>query len=98
MYLAIGSEVYYRAGVFDTAYIYAHELVLSPDPNNRKSGYRILLSPELRKFINKDSLSVFYDRYWVTMNDYVSSHEGEQVVVQNSMYNYSLHERKRMKA
>lgn len=98
VYLAIGSEVYYRAGVFDTAYIYAHELVLSPDPNNRKSGYRILLSPELRKFINKDSLSVFYDRYWVTMNDYVSSHEGEQVVVQNSMYNYSLHERKRMKA
>lgn len=41
VYLAIGSEVYYHAGVFDTAYIYAHELVLSPDPNNRKTGCRM---------------------------------------------------------
>ena len=29
LYLAVASEVYHAAGIFDTAYIYAHELVLS---------------------------------------------------------------------
>ena len=97
-YLALGSDAYYRAGIYDTAYIYAHELVLSSDPNNRKTGFRMMLTPELRKYIPNDSVDLLHNLYKTTVDAYIDSHEGEQAVAQNSMYNYSIHERERAKA
>ncbi len=92
---SIASEIYLNAGVVDTAFQYADKLIHSNDKNNRRTGFKVLLSPELRKFIPEDSLHIFFDDYKKTLEDYVNSHEGEQAIAQNSMYNYDMHERKR---
>ena len=54
--------------------------------------------PELRRYVPADSVDILHDMYKSTVDAYVDSHEGEQVVVQNSMYNYSIHERERARA
>ena len=57
--LSYASKIYFEAGILDTAYMYAHELALSRFPNNRKTGYLVMLSPELRHLLPKDSIDFF---------------------------------------
>ena len=98
IYLAIASETYHKAGVYDTAYIYASELASSDIPDNKRIGYRMLLTPELKRYIPNDSMGRLLDEYKSTVDSYIDAHEGQQTAIQNSMYNYSLHEREREKA
>ena len=98
IYLAIASETYHKAGVYDTAYIYASELASSDIPDNKRIGYSLLLTPELKRYIPNDSMGRLLDEYKSTVDSYIDAHEGQQTAIQNSMYNYSLHEREREKA
>ena len=98
IYLAIASETYHKAGVYDTAYIYASELASSDIPDNKRIGYRMLLTPELKRYIPTDSMDRLLDEYKSTVDSYIDAHEGQQTAIQNSMYNYTLHERERDKA
>ncbi len=98
VYLAIASETYHRAGIYDTAYIYASELASSDIPDNKRIGYRMLLTPELKRYIPNDSMGRLLDEYKSTVDSYIDAHEGQQTAIQNSMYNYTLHERGREKA
>ena len=96
--LSRAAMIYHEAGIYDTAYIYAKELIGDTSKENKKWGFKVLLSPELRKFIPEDSLQILFNEYKSAIEGYVDANNGEQIISQNSKYNYSLHYRERIKA
>ena len=91
-------DIYLRKGRPDSAYMYARHLIWDKDSYNRPIGYKLALSPELRKFIPEDSLDFYIDGYWNLLQESLNNNESHSAVLQNSVYNYHLHERERMKA
>jgi tetratricopeptide (TPR) repeat protein len=96
--LAYASDIYLKAGILDTAYNYAFELLHSPDPNNRKCGYSNILSHELIKRTHPDSIVEYIEDYKNLLERYYDEHEVQQALIQNSLYNYQVHERERFNA
>ena len=96
--LAYAADIYLEAGIMDTAYMYAHELVTNEDMTNKKTGYRILTSPEFRKWLHPDTLSRYYADYKRVLEDYFNDNRNELALLQKSRYDYSLHERESRKA
>lgn len=96
--LAYASKIYLKAESLDTAYLYARELALSNFPDNRKTGYSIMLSPELRHMVAIDSLDYFYNDYKRVLEAAFKHQEENQALIQNSMYNYRVHERQKHEA
>ncbi len=95
--LAYASEIYLKSGIRDTAYMYAHELINSTDFTNRKTGYQILLSPELRGMIKADTINQYITDYQKVLEAYFNENEYHLAIIQHSFYNYQLHERVRAK-
>lgn len=96
--LAYAAEIYLKSGIKDTAFVYAKNLIKSENPNYRKEGYRIILSPELKDYVSVDSIPIYAYEYRELMESYFNSHESTEALLQNSFYNYQLHERERLKA
>ena len=96
--LAYAADIYLEAGIMDTAYMYAHELVTNEDMTNKKTGYRILTSPEFRQWLHPDTLSRYYADYKRVLEDYFNDNRNELALLQKSRYDYSLHERESWKA
>lgn len=96
--LAYAADIYLEAGIMDTAYMYAHELVTNEDMTNKKTGYRILTSPEFRQWLHPDTLSRYYADYKRVLEDYFNDNRNELALLQKSRYDYSLHERESRKA
>ncbi len=92
------SDIYLAKGIRDTAYMYASELIHSTDINNQKNGYRKILSEELIDMVPHDSLMLYVRRYSSELDRYYDLNNAQQGIVQQSMYNYSLHDRARDKA
>lgn len=57
-----------------------------------------MLSPKLRKFIPQDSLDYFQSDYKNVMEDFFYNRESEETLIQNSRYNYQVHDRNRQEA
>lgn len=93
--LSVACDIYKEAGVLDTAYMYARELAMSRDPNNRKSGFRVIFSQEMRDFLPKDTLLYYMPIYKQVIEDYLDMHESTETLIQNANYNYQLHVRER---
>gem|GEM_PF-7001200 len=96
--LAYAADIYLEAGIMDTAYMYAHELVTNQDMTNKKTGYRILTSPEFRQWLPPDTLSRYYADYKRVLEDYFNDNRNELALLQKSRYDYSLHERESRRA
>ena len=96
--LAYASDIYLKSNLLDSAYIYAFELAHSKDYNNRKSGYKNLLSDRLLYKSSPDSIIQYVRDYNKILEDYYDKHEAQQALMQLSLYNYQLHERERDKA
>lgn len=96
--LAHASNIYLDAGLLDTAYLYSHELISSPDPQNKQIGYQVILDPELRSLIHPDSLDKYIDEYRGLLEHFYNENENQLAVNQQSLYNYQLHEREKDKA
>lgn len=96
--LSFASKIYHKAGVLDTAYMYAHELALSDFLDNRKSGYMVMLSPEIKKMIPSDSLDFFFDDYKRVLETTFMHQVDNHALIQNAMYNYELHDRQKQEA
>lgn len=96
--LAYAAKIYLKADIYDTAYMYAHKLTLNPRVDNKKTGYMVMLSPELRKFIHKDSLGPYYRNYKLVLEKEFIHQETNAALIQNSMYNYELHDKLRHEA
>lgn len=95
---AYASDIYLSAGLTDSAYYYADKLIHSSSFNNRKNGYRNLFSKELYNLIPKDSIQIYINDYYTTLESYYDSHEAQQALIQNAFYNYQIHQRERIRA
>ena len=95
---AYASQIYLEAGILDTAYLFAVKLIGSKNNDYRKNGYSLLLSPALRQFSSSDSLLSFTIAHENVLDEYLDRHDGEQTLIQTSLYNYQTHERERKKA
>lgn len=96
--LSSASDIYLAKGLLDSAYIYAHELINSPDSNNKVNGYQNLLLPELQKFIPLDTIYQYIDEYRGLLENYYDSNESQLAMNQHNFYNYQLHEREKQTA
>lgn len=96
--LAFGADIYLAAGIPDTAYLYAHELVTNKEMSNKKTGYRILTSPEFHSFLHPDTLSRYYVEYKQILEEYFDENTNTEALMQETAYNYRLHDRERQKA
>ena len=61
--LEYAADIYRKAGLPDTAYIYSLELLSSPDTQYHEIGYQTILSPELREYVNPDSIYEYIADY-----------------------------------
>lgn len=96
--LSYAAGIYLDAGITDTAFMYAHELISNDDMLNKKSGYRFLLSPVLRSYMHPDSLNRYYDEYSEILEEYFDENRTTRTLIQDTKYNYQLHERESQKA
>lgn len=96
--LSFASDIFLKSNNLDTAYIYAFELAHSKDHNNRKSGYKNLLSDKLLFKSNTDSILNYVRAYNKILEEYYDKHEAQQALMQLSLYNYQLHERDKARA
>lgn len=92
------SDIYLAANMNDSAYYYADKLIHTTDPNNRKNGYRNLFSSELYPLIPSDSIQNYIVDYSQTLECYYNSHESQQALIQNGLYNYQIQQRERNRA
>lgn len=88
--LAYAAEIYNAAGIQDSAYYYAHKLINTTDYLNHKTGYHILLSDQLRSFIDQDSLIEYIYNYQDILEQYINTNNIQTVAVQNSFFNYQF--------
>ena len=87
------SDIYLAAGIEDTAWMYAKAIIDSHDRSNKVKGYSRMLSPQLRRFCNKDSLDLYYNNYLTILKIRYNENDARAVMMQNSYYNYSQYER-----
>ncbi len=96
--LAYATHIYLKSGILDTAFLYASEIVKNNNSNNKATGYQTLLSPKLRDFISQDSLHYIVTEYRWLLENSLNKNESQAALIQNSYYNYQIHERERLKA
>lgn len=96
--LAYASLIYSKIGIVDSALKYAQKLIESPNPANHRIGYRVLLSRELDGYVNRDSIPQYSRRYWDIVESYLNKNGDQAVLIQNSFYNYQVHQRERIKS
>lgn len=94
--LAFAAEIYLQSGITDTAFIYAHDLIMSDDNTNKKTGYNLILSPELRSRLSPESLNQYYNEYNDILETSFDENSNELALMQESQYNYNIHEQKRI--
>ncbi len=92
------ADIYRCAGMTDSAYKYALELVKIKDAKNLKKGYAILLSDELKDLVPADSIRPYVHRYEAAVESYMNSRGDANALIQNTQYNYSIVERDKQKA
>lgn len=95
--LAVAADTYKEVGILDTAYMYARKLTALENPNNKKTGYHVIFSEEMKQYVPKDTLLTLIPEYKQVIEDYLDTHGAEQALIQNARYNYSTHIRQREK-
>lgn len=90
---AFAANIYYIAGIKDSAYHYAQTLIQNDVNTNKISGYYLILLPDLRILRECDSIFSDIDQYRQLIESRYNEHDAKAVIAQNSMYNYSLYER-----
>lgn len=93
--LNIGCRIYHEAGIRDTAYMYAHELINSNMDLGKMNGYKILLSPDMVEYSPVDSLVKYATDYRRLIEKQMDTNGDEMAFVQTAVYNYQLHDRER---
>jgi tetratricopeptide (TPR) repeat protein len=96
--LSYAAQIYLAAGISDTAYMYAQEILNDPDKTFHGTAYHVLLSKEIRHLMNQNVVDNLISDYEIYLLEDFDKNEWQQVIVQQSYYNYQLHERERQKA
>lgn len=96
--LISNTRIFLKAGVLDSAYLYAHEIINRHDPAHKEIAYNKLLSPELSNFINIDTANVYIRDYANLLESAYNANQNQLAVTQQAMYNYKQHDEARAKA
>lgn len=96
--LAYACDIYRKASITDTAFLYARELINSKTTNNRRIGYHVILSDEMRKYIPDDSIAHYALEYAAITETNLNQNSNQEALMQTSFYNYQIHQRERIKA
>lgn len=96
--LASYARLYYKAGVFDSSYIYASELIKSHSPNYKEIGYNRILTRALRPYLHADTAFKYLYEYVGLLENYYNNNQNKMVIAQQAMYNYKSHDIARVKA
>lgn len=89
--LAYAAKIYLKAGIIDTAFMYAKELVSSEDSYNKQSGYYVILSPELRSMSDSKTIEQYVNDYGSSLENLLNSNSNQLALIQQASYNYNKH-------
>lgn len=95
---AYAAKIFLKSGNLDRVGALVDILVRSSDPSYRLTGYKLLFSSDLIDGINTDSLKLYVEEYDALIDVEMNLNGSEQVIMQDSFYNYRMHETKREKA
>lgn len=84
---AMAAQIYNKAELYDSTFIYAKKLADGTNPNNKKIGYQLLSSPELRPYINNDSLDYYIESYAVAIDNSTLDANRKEALLKQSTYN-----------
>lgn len=90
-------DIYLKSNLTDTALMYAKELVRLKNSIGIR-GYEVLLSPEMKDRLPVDSILLYVYEYKRKMDKYISKNGSHQALMQESYYNYQIHQRKLIKS
>lgn len=93
--LAHASKIYLANNIIDTAMMYARELLQLNDNSTVKTAYRVLLSPQVLERLPLDSQVLYVRNYADALNAFYNENNASKVILQQSIYNYAVHDRKR---
>lgn len=96
--LGYATNIYLHAGILDSAYFCAHEIVTSQNLSQQHIGYQNLLEPELRRFIHPDTLDRYIWEYRWLLEHFYDGNAQQLAINQQAFYNYQLHERDKNRA
>ncbi len=96
--LSYAIKIYYDAGLKDTAFIYARQLIENKDPLNKATAYNALLSTELRNRLHPDSIGQYLSDYLSLLESYYNEGQINMAINQQSLHNYDLHLKHRQEA
>ena len=82
----------------ESAAQYAGEMLRTGSANNLRTAYFVLIQPEIRPFLDSDSIDYYFDKYLEVTESHYNAHERQAAIIQASMYDYSIHERARHQA
>lgn len=86
--LATASEIYLENELLDSAYMYAHELLIRPDSTHKEIAYQTLISPKLKNFIPLDTLYQYISEYRELLENYHDDNKIQLTINQQNFYNY----------
>lgn len=92
------ARIYLANGMPDSAYIFAKEIIKSDNPNQKDMAYHWLLLPELQPYSHPDTLIRYVFEYSQLLEDFYDDNENQQALLQQSLYNYRVHDRERAEA
>lgn len=91
MALASACLIYLKAEIYDSAAIFAKELIKLDGEPNRRIGYKVLLSQKMGNTINADSLRLYAYDCWNEIESYLNKNGKQEALIRNSIYNYGIH-------
>lgn len=89
--LSTAANIYLEAGLTDSAYKYARELMASKDSIAKEAGYNVMLDPKLSSHVSPDSLRSFINSYHKLLNARFNRNSIVHAINQQNMYNYQTH-------
>ncbi|MDE6279492.1 MAG: hypothetical protein K2M05_05915, partial [Paramuribaculum sp.] len=90
--LTYATDIYYAAGLIDSAYIYAQELIKSDDYIDKMEGYHKILSSDMRNLLHPDSISPYLGEYLTYNSLALDKNQHLLELNQQSHLNYEHHQ------
>lgn len=88
----------FEIGNYNLSFKNAFEVIHNSDPQNKLGAYQMILTPELIRSIPSDSVSPYFERYRLLLNNRYKETDAEKVSYQQAHFNYFKHERDELKA
>lgn len=91
-------NMYLDLDINDSAYILSQRLIHEKLDYNKITGYRFALCPQLINLNPQDSIPQMIEAYRKIVENYLDRNSKREALIQNSSYNYSKHQKARVKA